>query len=335
MKSAKLPPPSYVAIDITYRCGLACGFCFVRRNGLACRRELGLAGWLRKIKELGPGRKKFYLTGGEPLLAPFLPRLVLALKSAGHSVTVTTALLVPRSRAAALAAAGPSETVVSVHGAPGLHERLAGKPGAWDRISGNLSVLLAKRPAGARVTLWCTVTQANHASLHSVYRTLRALGADHIAFNHLEFAAGADLADTRSRLARIGLATPLRSSPPGKIDTAALAAQIRRIKKEAGAAVSFYPDLSGPALRDWYGAGRARRRGFCRGQFGAAWFSPSGELLSCQPLAVPLAEAREKFSSAYNGPRYAAFRKLLLKSGGFFPACRRCGREPYAPAVKP
>jgi len=325
-----LPPPSYIALDLTYRCGLDCSFCFVKRHGLGGGRELDLAGWLRAIKKLGPGAKKFYLTGGEPLLVPYLPELIKKLKAQGHASLVTTGLFVPAARAAALAAAGPSEIVVSVHGAPALHESSAGARGAWRTALRNLEIIKARRKPGTRLTLWCTINRANHAGLYRAYQALKALGADGIAFNHLEFITERDLADTRDLLAGNGFSTPMKTSgaPAAGIDARKLAAQISRIRAAAGPAVSFYPDLSGPALRAWYSPRSAfKKPGFCRGQFSAAWLSPSGELLSCQPLAVALGAP-----GAYNGPAYAAFRKLLLKSGGFLPACRRCGREPYSSA---
>ncbi|MDD2805046.1 MAG: DegT/DnrJ/EryC1/StrS family aminotransferase [Elusimicrobiales bacterium] len=326
----KLPPPSYIALDLTYRCGLDCSFCFVKRHGLGGGRELDLAGWLRAIKKLGPGAKKFYLTGGEPLLVPFLPKLIMKLKEMGHSSLVTTALFAPAARAAALAAAGPSEIVVSVHGWPALHESSAGARGAWRTALRNLELIKARRQPGTRLTLWCTVNSSNHAGLYRAYRALKALGPDGIAFNHLEFTTERDLAATRALLAGSGFETPMKASaaPTAGIDPKKLSAQIARIRASAGPSVSFYPDLSGQALRAWYSTrSNFKKPGFCRGQFSAAWLSPSGELLSCQPLAVTLGAP-----GAYNGPSYASFRRLLLKSGGFLPACRRCGREPYSSA---
>lgn len=335
MKNKALPPPSYVAIDLTYRCGLDCSFCFVKRHSLEAGRELGLAGWIRLIKDLGPGRKKFYLTGGEPLLAAFLPELVKKIRSMGHSSLVTTSLAAPYAKAAALAKAGPDEIVVSVHGAPSLHEDLARKPGVWRTIERNLETVKKLRPQGTGITLWCTINPSNHSRLHKVYRSLRRLGADRIAFNHLEFTSAADLSATRELLAGIGASTPLKASAPRGIDAAALEGEIKKIKSEAGAGVSFYPDLRGPELRAWYSPRSAfKKKGYCRGQFAAAWFSPSGELLTCQPLAVNLgAPGSGGFRKLYNAAAYSAFRKLILKNGGFLPACRRCGREPYAPAA--
>lgn len=330
--------PSYVALDLTYRCPLSCSFCFVKRHGLASPKELGLAGWLKLIDGLGPGRKKFYLTGGEPLLVPFLPELVRQLRRRGHSTLVTTSLMAPPAMAAALAAAGPDEIVVSVHGRPGLHERTAGARGAWDVIKANLELLKASRPPGTRLTLWCTINRENHGDLPGVYRAMLALDPDHLAFNHLEFVTAADMAATKKLLAGIGAATPMKPSAAlaRGIDVKKLAAGAAAVKKAGGGRVSFYPDLAGAALRAWYSPAAAfKKPGLCRGQFGAAWFSPAGELLTCQPLALTMSASGENFSGAYGGPAYAAFRRLLIKSGGFLPACRRCGREPYAPAGTP
>lgn len=320
---AALPPPSYVAIDLTYRCGLRCPFCFVKRNAPEGR-EQGLAGWLKTIRALGPGPKRFYLTGGEPLLVPYLPALVRALGKAGHSSLVTTSLFAPAAAAAALAGAGPSEIVVSAHGWPALHDSCAG-PGAWRALSRNLELIKKRRAPGTRLTVWCTVNAANHARLLKVYRALAALGPDAIAFNHLEFATEADLAATRRLLGRAGLSTPMRACPElaAGVNAAALEREIGRIKAEAALPVAFYPDLAGGALRAWYDPSAApRRAGYCRGQYRAAWFSPSGERLTCQPLAA-----------AAGGLNGAAFRRLLAREGGFLPACRRCGREPFSSAA--
>jgi MoaA/NifB/PqqE/SkfB family radical SAM enzyme len=330
-------PPSYVALDLTYRCGLDCSFCFVKRHGLRARKELGLAGWLRLIKGLGPGKKKFYLTGGEPLLVPFLPALIESLNGLGHSSLVTTGLLVPPARAAALAAAAPGEIVVSIHGLPGGHEAAVRTPGAWAAIRRNLEILRSRRSPATRLTLWCTINRLNHARLPEIYRALEELGADAIAFNHLEFSTAADIRATRRLLSGTGAATPLKPSAglARGIDVKKLAAGIAAVKKESAGAARFYPDLEGAALRAWYSpAAVFTKPGFCRGQFTAAWFSPAGELLTCQPLAVKIPGGALNFSRAYNGPAYSAFRALLLRHGGFLPACRRCGREPYSSPVR-
>ncbi|OGS07520.1 MAG: hypothetical protein A2270_09650 [Elusimicrobia bacterium RIFOXYA12_FULL_51_18] len=325
--------PSYIAVDLTYRCALNCPFCFVKRNGLSdeCGCELGLAGWLKIIRALGPGGKKFYLTGGEPLLLPFLPALVRELKTAGHSVLVTTAARVSSEAAAELAAAGPDEIALSVHGPRAAHDRIAGA-GTWSATIPNLEIMKARRPAGTRITLWCTVNQGNHARLPETWRALASLGADGVAFNHLEFVSASDTGATAKLLSGIGLRTPLKASADllRGIDAAKLAAGVAAVQRKAGPAVKFYPPLTGAEIKAWYSPGTAfKKKGFCLGQFRATWFAPDGRLLTCQPLAVHAGAGLPSPLAAYNGPAYSAFRILLLKQGGFLPACRRCGRAPY------
>ena len=333
MKTERLSP-SYVALDLTYRCALSCPFCFVRRNRLRGGRELGLAGWLKIIKALGPGRRRFYLTGGEPLLRPFLPGLVKALKAGGNSVIVTTAGRAPAAAAAALAAAGPDEIVLSLHGPRALHDAQAGA-GAWNAAMRSLAAMKSARRAGTRINIWCTINRANHRRLPAVWRALSALGADAVAFNHLEFVTDDDAAASRGLLAGAGLATPLRPSEElaGGINAPALAAGAAEVRRLAGDSVKFYPRLNAAGIKAWYSpSARLKRPGFCLGQFNAAWFAPDGALLSCQPLAVRLAARPPDPLGAYNGAAYASLRKLLVRNGGFFPSCRRCGRAPYSSA---
>lgn len=325
-----------MAIDLTYRCRLRCAFCFVRRNGLQRERgrELGLAGWLKTIKSLGPGKKRFYLTGGEPLLRPFLPELVRRLKKYGHSVLVTTAGRAPAAAAAALAAAGPDEIVLSMHGDKAAHERMAGA-GAWGPAVRALKAMKAARPAGTRITLWCTINRLNHSGLPRAWRALAALGPDAVAFNHLEFVSSRDAAATAGLLAGAGASTPVKASEDlaAGIDAAKLAKGAAAVRREAGKDVKFYPPLSAREIRKWYSPGALlKRKGFCLGQFNAAWFAPDGSLLTCQPLAVKISPRSGSPLAAYNGPAYSAFRRLLLKSGGLLPSCRRCGRAPYSSA---
>lgn len=335
MKNKALKP-SYVALDLTYRCGLDCSFCFVKRNGLSCGRELGLPGWLKLIRGLGPERKKFYLTGGEPLLRPFLPALIRELRRRGHSVLVTTGACAAEKAALELARSGPDEIVISAHGWPELHDAAAGR-GSWRKTLRNFELLKAHRRPGTRLTLWCTINSANHARLHKVYLALAALGADAVAFNHLEFISAGDAAVTRALLAGAGYSTPVKSSADlaKGIDPAKLAAEIARIRRAAGPAVKFYPSLSGPEMRAWYRPDADfRKAGLCLGQFNAAWFSPDGRMITCQPLAVNMGSCAQGAQAAYNGRTYSGFRKLLIKSGGFLPACRRCGRAPYTAAIR-
>jgi dTDP-4-amino-4,6-dideoxygalactose transaminase/MoaA/NifB/PqqE/SkfB family radical SAM enzyme len=334
---AALPEPSYVALDLTYRCGFSCPFCFVKNNSLrkAGRRELGTAAFKRIIASFAGAPKRFYVTGGEPSLRKDLPELVKAIKAGGHRCLITTnAYALTPAAVGRLAAAGADELVISLHGGPAAHDQAAGTPGAFRRVAAAVKLVKALPAPRPAVTLWCTINRANHASLPAVHKAMAALGADHIAFNHLEYISKKDFEATAAIFRKDLRAAP--SFRPSEhlvrgIDAAALAAGVAAVKK-ANTAVKFYPDLDQAAMRAWYDPALSLKKpGRCAGQWNAAWVSPYGELLSCQPLAYKLAGPGSSPAKSRSGAAYAAFRRSLLKAGGFFPSCGRCGREPYQP----
>jgi len=328
--------PSYVALDLTYRCGFNCPFCFVKNNSLLKpgRRELGTAELKRLIASLSGKRRRFYVTGGEPALRSDLPEIVRAIKQGGHSCLITTnAHALGQATVKKLAAAGADELVISLHGGPAAHDGAAGVSGAFRQVAAAVKLtkaLPAPRPA---VTLWCTINRANHAALPAVHAAMAALEPDHIAFNHLEYVSDKDLKETAALLRRdLGEKPAFRSSQRlvHGIDAAAVAAGAAAVKR-ADPAVKFYPALDPAGIKAWYDPSRSlKKAGRCAGQWDALWISPYGDLLSCQPLACALGPAADPLA-AYNGPAYVAFRKALLRAGGFFPSCGRCGREPYQP----
>lgn len=334
---ASRPEPSYVALDLTYRCGFRCPFCFVENNSLLKpgRRELDTAAFKRVIASFSGKPKRFYVTGGEPALRKDLPELVKAIKAGGHRCLITTnAYALSPAAVRRLAAAGADEIVISLHGGPEMHDQAAGTPGAFRRVAAAVKLITALPAPRPEVTLWCTINRANHASLPAVHKAMAALGADHLAFNHLEYVSKKDFKATETIFKKELGAGP--SFKPSEhlvrgIAAAALAAGAAAVKR-SDPAVKFYPDLDQAGIKAWYDPSRSfRKSGRCAGQWNAAWVSPYGELLSCQPLAHKLSGQDEKPAKAYSGRAYSDFRAALLKAGGFFPSCGRCGREPYQP----
>lgn len=337
MAAEKLDP-DYVALDLTYRCGFACGFCFVKNNSLLRpgRRELNTAGFINIINGFAGKKRRFYVTGGEPGLRKDLPEIVRAIKAGGHRCLITTnACAMPPALLKRLADA--DEFVISIHGGPALHDRTAAAAGAFKGAALAARLLTALPTPRPSVTLWCTINRANHARLPAVYRAMAALRPDNIAFNHLEYVSEKDFKKTERIFKHLLGARPV-FGPSEKlargIDAGRLAAGVEAVKKADGS-VRFYPALDRTGIKAWYNPDASfKKSGFCSGQWNAAWISPYGELLTCQPLAFKVSANAEAPPAAYNGPAYAAFRQALKKAGGFFPSCARCGREPYTRETK-
>ncbi|MBI5745110.1 MAG: radical SAM protein [Elusimicrobia bacterium] len=336
-KSRRPLDPQYITLDITYRCPLACRFCFMAKSSAAAKPagEMTPRQLARLVDSLAGKRRKFYISGGEPLLRPDLPALVKRIKAAGHYCRVITSLSHAPASVEKLFAAGLDELTVSVHGTPAIHDACVGRPGAFAKIAQVCARLNAPpRRASSRLVFWCTVNKANHARLHSVYKALAALGPDAIAFHHLDFITARDLAETAGIFkSELGCAANLKVSQDlaRGISARRLYAQIHKIKAEKDPRVRFDLELSAGEMRKWYDpASRLSKKGFCMSPWNGVWIAPSGEIVSCQPLGHRLGSAlKDGCLGAFNSPAYAGFRKALLRRGGFLPTCSRCGRTAY------
>jgi len=330
--------PRNICVDLTYRCPARCGFCFLRKSGQLNRggAELSAVRMGRIIDALPPQRN-FYLTGGEPFVRKDTAKIVRMIKSRGHYAMLTTnGLLLSGRDLAALFSAGLDTLVVSLHGGRREHDAALGVKGAFDKVRKLASVFEHMRGRmGTRLELWCTINPNNYARLAETAREMAALKPDAVNFNHLEFILGKDWESTSDILGKAGLLSAAKASGravPPAIDPATLYVETEKIRRMAIPGLRFSPDLSKKEMAEWYGTGTGlRRTGRCHGQWDSVWLSPSGEFYSCQPLAIQLgkAEGRKPWEPLL-GKKYAALRRLLTKSGGFLPACFRCGRATHS-----
>ncbi|MBI4352181.1 MAG: radical SAM protein [Elusimicrobia bacterium] len=332
------PDPDYVALDLTYRCGLNCSFCFMSHSRTAAGRggELTLAELKKLVDGLSRRPREFYLWGGEPTLRRDLPELVRHIKGRGHRCLVTTnAQALEEKAAALLLEAGVDDLAVSLHGTPEIHDRIAGVKGAAARAE-RFFRFAGTYPyrKNASLTIYCTINRLNHAGLYGVYRYFKTLKPRYIAFSQMDYITKKDLAGTR-RIFRAGLGreTALRESEnlAAGISPAALARETALIKAAGDPAVRFQPDLAPEELRAWYSPRSAfKKPGFCLAQWRGLWIDPRGELITCQPLGHALGSIRSKPAlEVFNGPGFRKFRAALLKNGGYLPTCSRCGRTTF------
>lgn len=129
--------PQLVSWNLTRRCNLACGHCYldaVQRKSEAPG-ELSTEAALRVIDEIAeaaPGAM-LVLTGGEPLLRADLVGLVARAAAVGLMPVIgTNGVLLDDDRARQLVQAGAAGVGVSLDSAaPGFHDRLRGRSGAW------------------------------------------------------------------------------------------------------------------------------------------------------------------------------------------------------------
>ena len=109
------PPPRLVAWELTRRCNLHCGHCRANAESGAFADELSLEEGKRLLDEISSMcRPILILTGGEPLLCPWLFDIIAHAREKGMKpVLGTNGTLVDAKTASRLAAAGVRRISVS------------------------------------------------------------------------------------------------------------------------------------------------------------------------------------------------------------------------------
>lgn len=336
----KLTPkdPVYIGFDITYRCNARCHFCFLKNNSLFNRslKELDYLEIKNLIDSFGNKKRKFYITGGEPLLRDDLLDIIGYIKTRGHQCTLTTnGTLLGERDIDCLLKYRVDEIVISLHGDRKIHEKTLNMKNSFKKVVASIrKINSSPYKTKSRLIIWCTINRYNYNNLYGICNLFMSFNPDAIAFNHLEFVSETSIRSI-SRIWKKYLSHPLKIKPSqqlaNKIDIKNLVIQINKIKEIGRANIKFYPDLSPLEMEGWYSPDAIlKKNGLCYGQWQSLWISPAGEVLSCQPIAEKFANIKDIFyQKIYNSKEYNRFRHLLKKFNGYFPICGRCGRVPY------
>lgn len=289
--------PVLSEIAVTYRCNLACKFCYA---GCGCRKDeehpdlsaAELKKVLTIIKEEAEVPSVSF-TGGEPLLRPELPELAAHAKALGMWANlITNGTLATEETVKKLAAAGLDSAQVSVEaGSEAEHDAIAACPGAFRRTVRGLENL---RKAGIRVHTNTTVSALNKGSLAGVLDLVKSLGLEKFSMNLLMpvGSAGKNFGETFVSYSEAG---PLVES-------------VKEMAERRGLEFMWYSPtplcIFNPISRGLGNKGCAA----CDGLLSVA---PNGDLLPCSSYPKPLGNLlKEKgsFKRLWEGKEFAWFR---------------------------
>jgi len=147
-------------IDLTTRCNIRCGHCYISDN--QSHGELTYTEILRIIDEIvEEGCLWLVLTGGEPLLRPdFLDIYTYGKKKGLFMVVFTNATLIDERIADYFAELPPYSVEISVYGASEeTYRQAVGVPGAYERAMRGINLLAERRLPIHLKTVATTVTQ--------------------------------------------------------------------------------------------------------------------------------------------------------------------------------
>jgi len=170
-RAVKNYQPMNGAFELTSRCNLSCGMCYVRHfsgDQIAYKRELSPSQWLSLAQQaVESGMIFLLLTGGEVFLRPDFFEIYDPLTRMGLIISLfTNATLITNKIAERLAEAPPSRTEITLYGATAeTYELITGVPGSYKRCcSGIESLIRNNLPLGLKTM----VTKQNIGELEAM-----------------------------------------------------------------------------------------------------------------------------------------------------------------------
>lgn len=326
-----LPLRLHVSLDLTYRCNLRCGICFLHGAHLdgaapspeTARPEFGLSDWIRTIEDLhGLGVRSLVMTGGEVFLLPWFLDLLARAKALGFGVSVlTNGSLIDDARADRLVEIAPDFVRFSLDGDRETHDAIC-REACFDRLMAALDrVAEAKRRHGAKrpgLGFETVVQRRNQDVLPRIVEIAAARGVRDLLFSNVFFVppgARIDGQETRAVLPEYCRVDP--DAVARGLDEARRLAEAYGLRftcrmrtREDVERVYLDPSFSflGRCLYPWL----------------MARIDPWGDVIPCTGSRLVMGSLRERpFAEIWNGEAYVRFRRRLAAEG-LLPACAKC-----------
>jgi radical SAM protein with 4Fe4S-binding SPASM domain len=290
--------PVLSEIAVTYRCNLACRFCYA---GCGCRKdeehpELP-AGRIKEMLDVISGEAEVpsvSFTGGEPLLRPELPELVAHAKSLNMWVNlISNGTLAGAGTVAALKAAGLDSAQISVEaGNAALHDAIAAHPGAFELTRRGIENFMK---AGVLVHTNTTVSALNKDHLEGILDLVKALGLGKFSMNLLMpvGSAGRNFDETFVSYTEAG---PL----------------VERVSELADARGLEFMWYSPTPVCIFNPVSRGLGNKGCAACDGLLSLAPDGDVLPCSSYPKPMGnilKEKGRFKEMWNGDEFAWFRR--------------------------
>lgn len=289
--------PVLSEIAVTYRCNLACRFCYA---GCGCRRDEEHpdlpAAALKEILGIIKNEAEVpsvSFTGGEPLMRPEVPELVAHAKSLGMWANIiTNGTLAVADKVKALKEAGLDSAQVSLEaGAADLHDRITSRSGAFERTVKGVENFMK---AGIRVHTNTTVSGLNKDKLEGILDLVKSMGLDKFSMNLLTpvGSAGKNFDETFVSYTEAG----------------PIVERVRKMAEARGLEFMWYSPtpmcIFNPVSHGLGNKGCAA----CDGLLSVA---PDGDVLPCSSYPKPMGnilKEKGKFKEMWNRPGFAWFR---------------------------
>ncbi|MBI4489906.1 MAG: radical SAM protein [Deltaproteobacteria bacterium] len=328
-------PPLRITFEITYRCNLACSFCFqevAREQSPQFNKEYELSNEeiLRVVDDL-PCTCLVTLNGGEVFVRKDLPELLRELHRRGRRFNmVTNGTMLFADKVRLLVDEVDALSVgFSIDGIGELHDQIRKLPKAYERTVENLKGLADYRRAKGKnlpmIDMKTVITPENCHQLVELYHVAEEIGADYHTLSCLRTSdlilslpCHATMEDEEYKRTPAPL--------PGIVDLEVLREQLEALlglAKRGGPQIRFYPNYSNIEGILKYYANQAVLEDYhsCKAPWTNIRVAPNGDVYPC--LSYRMGNIRaEKILDIWKGARMEHFRQVL--QGGLVPACMGC-----------
>ena len=304
-----------VMLELTWRCNLACDFCYLRHFGVLNKpgAEMDLktiAGFIESFHE----KTHFYLSGGEPFLRDDIFEISALIRKKGHECGINTnGLLLDRRAALRLLKNPPDYVIFSLHGPASVHDKITGLKGTYRKVISNLKTFSALARGKTEVVVNCVINRENAGVLPAVFGAAARAGADRVIFENLQF-----LKTSESERGECAPITPVFGSyrlQAGLVDKG-----LKSIARLGGAGKTSFEvrPLMTRKMMDSYYNGHIRPEGVCPRILDSVNVEPDGSVRMCV-----LAARKVSSVSGFNWKKILAEKKKFI-SGGLPSLCARC-----------
>jgi len=307
--------PLLITVELTYRCDLACPYCYLGERGKSDD-SLATGSIESLLDSLGAYKPIFHLTGGEPFLRDDLNSIITRIHAHGCYCTVSTnGSLISEGRASWLREIRPDYFMISLNGLEGEHDEFCSCRGDFQRTMSGIRYL-GELGLMDRVSVNTVLNPLNIDRIPDFMRLVKRSGINRVSFQHKMLPASISV-PAREKMS-------LKSSAFGLIDPHRMNKTIGEIKLNArilGMRVRFIPELSPAEVVQWHSKGFTRQ---CRYPFFASRIDPEGNVYACQNLRRVFGNIHsESLLDIWNGEEFRKFRNRLRR-GSFYPECSNC-----------
>jgi len=287
------------------------------------------------IKEVSFFKPNITLFGGEPLLyKDGCIRLIDYIKKNKlHCLMITNGSLL-QENAESLVLSGLDELNISLDGPAGLHDKIRGQEGLFNKIVSGIERInyfkLRHRRKSPLIGLQCTLSSDNYRYLDKLLPVAKKLKVDSLTFHNLIFINEKMLKEQKEK--DLLLESDSKGwegflFDPG-IDAHMLQEELKVIFTSAkGINIDLYPNFSPAALKEYYDNPQGVPAGFsprCLSPWIDAYISYDGSVKPCLNLSYSFGNIKDApFLNIWNSDAAVNFRRQLKKNK-IFPACPKC-----------